>query len=102
MSETTLRISVSELCERQEISRSIVISVVEHEIARPVAGESAEDWLFDVTAAHWVTRAARLQRDLELDWVAVAILVDALREQERLGRENRQLRERLTRFIADD
>jgi chaperone modulatory protein CbpM len=76
--------------------------MVQYDIARPVAGTSIEDWVFDANAAHWLKKALRLQRDLDLDWVAVAMLVDLLRERERLDRENRRLRQRLGRFLADD
>ena len=44
-------------------------------------------------------KAVRLHRDFELDWFATGMLVDLLRQRERLYRENRELRRRLQRFV---
>lgn len=97
-----MRITVSELCERDGFSRSMLVQLVDHEIARPLAGESPEDWVFDISSAHWMKRAMRLRRDLDIDWIAVAMLLDLLREKENLQRENECLRQRLDRFFAHD
>jgi chaperone modulatory protein CbpM len=97
-----MRITVHELCEQEDLSRSLLVELVRSEIARPIAGSSVNDWVFDANAAHWLKKAIRLQRDLDLDWVAVAMLVDLLRERERLHQENRSLRQQLGRFLADD
>ena len=58
--------------------------------------------MIDATNAQWMQRAIRLQRDLDIDWVAVAMLIDLLREREQLSYENRILRQRLERFLAED
>jgi chaperone modulatory protein CbpM len=99
MSDQLLRVTVQELCDRQGIARSLVVELVEHEIARPLAGETPEDWVFDAAAASWVSCALRLRRDLELDWVAVAMLIDLLREREQLTLENARLRRQLARYV---
>lgn len=101
MSTSSVKISVSELCTTQGVSRSVLVEMVEYEVVQPVAGHSERDWEFDCAAAHWARRALRLKADLELDWVAVAMLVDLLREREGLARENEQLRMRLERFLTD-
>ncbi|MFD2407206.1 chaperone modulator CbpM [Azorhizophilus paspali] len=41
----------------------------------------------------------RLQRELELDWQAVAVALDLLDEVGRLRAENENLRRRLLRFV---
>lgn len=94
------RITVEELCEREGVARSMVIELVQYEIASPLSGSSPADWEFDTSSAHWIRRAIHLQRDLELDWVAVAMLIDLLRERDLLRRENNALRNRLERFLA--
>ena len=101
MISSMMRVTVKELCEREELPRTLLVELIEYDIARPVAGSSLEDWVFDATGTHWLKCAIRLQRDLDLDWVAVAMLVDLLRERERLNDENRALRQRLQRFISD-
>jgi len=100
MTTVTRRISVSELCQREGLTHRLLVELVEHEVALPVAGSSAQDWEFDTAGAHWLRKALRLQRDFDLDAVAVAMLVDLLRERERLFRENRDLQQRLARFLA--
>lgn len=102
MSTSVTRISVTELCEREGVSRALLVELVEYEIARPLAGKSSEDWIFDVGAAGWLTRAARLRRDLELDCAAVAMVIDLLRERETLQRQNQQLRQQLDRFRSTE
>ena len=102
MISTVMRITVSELCECEGLSQSLLLDLVEYEIAQPVAGSTIEDWIFDATNAQWMQRAIRLQRDLDIDWVAVAMLIDLLREREQLSYENRILRQRLERFLAED
>jgi len=102
MTSTIIQITVSELCEREELSRSVVVQLVHYDIAQPLAGSSIEDWIFDVTTAHWMQRAIRLQRDLDIDWIAVAMLIDLLQEREQLSEENQRLRQRLGRFLMED
>ncbi|MFT4612961.1 MAG: chaperone modulatory protein CbpM [Bacteroidia bacterium] len=100
MNTKTMRITVTELCECEGISNTVLLEMVEYEIAQPMAGSSIQDWIFDTTSAHWMRRAIRLQRDLEIDWLAVSILIDLLREREKLSRENSSLRQRLDRFLS--
>ncbi|EED32830.1 conserved hypothetical protein [gamma proteobacterium NOR5-3] len=95
-----IRVTVKELCEREGVSHDALLEVIQHEIAEPLEGSCVDDWCFDVTSAHWVKRALRLQRDLEIDWIAVAMLIDLLREREALDRENQALRQRLERFLT--
>ena len=102
MATTLLRITVQELCQQEGLAQATVVEIVEHEIALPVSGQSPVEWVFDATGSHWIKKAIRLQRDLQLDWLAVAMLVDLLRRQEQLQRENRSLQRRLDRLLADD
>jgi chaperone modulatory protein CbpM len=102
MTTSILRITLREFCEREGVSEQQVVAIVEHGIARPLAGRVATDWVFDTGSAAWMKKALRLHRDLDLDWVATAMLVDLLRQRERLHRENRQLRQRLRRFLLED
>jgi len=97
-----VRITLEELCSGRGLTRATVVEMVESEVLRPVAGQSDSDWEFECSAAHWAQRALRLKTDLDLDWLAVAMLVDLLRERESLARENTRLRQRLQRFSAED
>lgn len=102
MSTSILRITVHELCEREGITEQQVVTIVDYGIARPLGGASARDWEFDTASAGWMRKALRLRRDLDLDWVATAVLVDLLRQREQLRHENDQLRQQLRRFLLED
>jgi len=99
MVTTMLQVSVRELCECEDISESVLVDAVEHEIVAPLAGERSSEWVFDVTHVVWIRKAVHLRRDLDLDWVAIAMVIDLLREREQLDQENQLLRQRLERFL---
>jgi chaperone modulatory protein CbpM len=101
MTTSLTQITVSELCECEGVSQPLLLQLVRYEIARPLAGSSVDDWVFDTGTAQWMQRAIRLQRELDIDWVAVAMLVDLLRERDQLAQENRALRQRLSRFLSE-
>jgi chaperone modulatory protein CbpM len=102
MMSTFVRVTVREICEQEGLSQTTLSQLVEYEIARPLAGSSADDWQFDATGAHWMKRAVRLRRDLDIDWVTVAVLIDLLRQREELVQENQCLRQQLERFLAPE
>ncbi len=101
MKGSLVRVSASEFCEREGVSHSLVIELVELDIATPVAGSEVQEWVFDDAGARWLQKALRLQRELELDWVATGMLVDLIRERDRLRRDNANLRRALARFLVD-
>ena len=101
MISSVMRITVEEVCEQEQLPVALLVELVEYDIVRPVAGSSGEDWVFDCTGLHWLKRAIRLQRDLELDWLAVATVLDLLRERETLVEENRLLKQRLSRLLSE-
>jgi chaperone modulatory protein CbpM len=56
MSETILKISLSELCESEQINEEIIVEVLEYGIAQPLAGETTDEWIFDPTGVHWLKK----------------------------------------------
>lgn len=96
---TTLQITVHELCECEDISEPMLIAAVEHEIVVPLTGKIVPDWIFDATHVVWIRKAIHLRQDLDLDWVAIAMVIDLLQQRERLDHENQQLKQRLERFV---
>ena len=102
MTASTLQISIREFCELEGISERVVVTVVEHGIVRPVSGGETPEWVFDTASARWIRKAIRLRRDLEVDWVAVAMVIDLLQQREQLQLENRRLRARLRRFAMEE
>ncbi|MCB1703548.1 MAG: chaperone modulatory protein CbpM [Halioglobus sp.] len=99
MTELVLSVSLHELCQYDELDEQLIVEVVDHGIAQPVAGRNTVDWVFDATSVHWMKKAVRLHTDLEIDWVAVAMVIDLLRRNEALERRNRHFEHQLKRFL---
>jgi chaperone modulatory protein CbpM len=100
MSDIVLSISLRELCQYEGLNEQLIIEVVEHGIAQPVAGNDVVDWVFDTASVHWLKKAVRLHYDLEIDWVAVAMVIDLLQKNEALRRQNQCFEQQLSRFQA--
>lgn len=98
-SESFLKITVSELCEAESIDETLLVQVVEYGIAQPVAGQNSQDWIFDTSSVHWLKKAVRLYQEMEIDWVAVAMVIELLKQKESLLKENQHLQEQLQRFL---
>ncbi|MEZ5567563.1 MAG: chaperone modulator CbpM [Halioglobus sp.] len=96
-----VRVSAMEFCECEGVHHNVVVELVELNIATPVEGEQVQDWVFDDAGARWLRKALRLQRELELDWIAIGMLIDLMREREQLRRENAGLQRALARFLVD-
>jgi len=99
MTEISLYLALNELCQLERIEPDIIVEIVEYGIASPVKGETSTDWIFDTTSVHWIKKAVRLQHDLELDWVAVALVIDLMQQKESLVKENEYFQQQLERFI---
>ncbi|WP_432468044.1 chaperone modulator CbpM [Agarivorans sp. Z349TD_8] len=100
MSEAFVNISFNELCQLAGIERDVLINVVEYGIVQPLRGEGIERWIFDTTSLHWIKKAVRLHQDLEIDWVAVAMVVNLLQQNENLLKQNQAYQRQLQRFIG--
>jgi chaperone modulatory protein CbpM len=99
MTDIILSISVQELCQYEGCNEQLIVEVVDHGIAHPVKGRSVADWVFDTTSVRWLQKAIRLHYDLEIDWIAVAMVIDLLRENESLQKQNQCIEQQLKRFI---
>jgi chaperone modulatory protein CbpM len=83
--ESTL-ISVEELCRICAIERRHVVEFVEEGVLE-VAAVDADEWRFRGAALRRARMALRLQRDLELNLVGVALALDLMDEIQQLRRE---------------
>lgn len=99
MTEISFYLPLNELCQLERIEPDVVIEIVEYGIAQPVKGETTADWVFDTTTVHWIKKAVRLKQDLEIDWVAVALVIDLMQQKETLLRENKCVQNQLKRFV---
>ena len=102
MSEIVLKVTLEELCQHEGINEKMIIDIVEHGIAEPLGGGVSTEWVFETSSVYWVKKAIRLYRDLEIDWHAVAMVVNLLQQNDMLLKENRQLRSQLNRFLCED
>lgn len=105
MSETLFSISFEELCQTEGVERELIIEIVEYGIVMPINSQLEqtryEQWLFDTGAIHWIKKALRLRQDLEIDWVAIAMVIDLMQEKEVLQKENECYQRQLRRFIEN-
>ena len=99
MSRTlVVQLDMQTLCREPDLPADYVIEIVEHGIVEP-SGKTPEEWLFDDQAPVLAKRAAKLQRELELEWEGVALALQLLDEVQQLRSENSMLRQRLGRFL---
>lgn len=99
MSSTlVVQLDMQTLCRETDLPADYVIEIVEHGIVEP-SGRTPEEWLFDDQAPVLAKRAAKLQRELELEWEGVALALQLLEEVQQLRTENNMLRQRLGRFL---
>ena len=99
MTDIVLGVSLHELCQCEGLTEQLIIEVVDHGIAQPFAGNNVVDWVFDASSVHWLQKAVRLHYDLEIDWIAVAMVIDLLQKNEALRRENECIEQQLKRFL---
>lgn len=99
---TRLRVQwrTEEFCRLAELPEECLIEIVEQGIVEPI-GDAPEQWLFDDAALDVARRAARLQRDLDIDWSGIALALSLLDELDELRAENRMLKQRLGRFLQE-
>ncbi len=89
-----------ELCFTTQLPAEIVFEIIEQGIVDP-GGDLPENWAFDANMITLTKKACRLHRDLGIDWSGIALAISLIDELERVREENKQLRRRLKRFIAD-
>lgn len=86
--------TLEQLCEACAVPSAFVVELVEYGIMEP-RGTAPREWRF-APAAVWRTRkAARLQRDLELNLAGISLALDLLDEIDALRQEVQRLERRL-------
>lgn len=95
-----INIDLSSTCEAIGLESHELIEIVTYGIIEP-QGNKPEEWEFDLHMLSIARRAARLKRDLHLDWLAVALIVDLMEERDRLTQQNQALHSQLGRFLND-
>jgi len=100
MNDFYISLTLQEVCHSAGLNSDQLLEIIEQGIIEP-EGEAPEQWLFSSTMLCTARRASRLHYDLDLEWSAIALVLDLLQEKEHLQRENAMLRQRLQRFFAD-
>lgn len=99
MTNITLRMHLDELCLSADINQEAIIEVVEYGIVSPLEGDTLSDWVFDLESAHWIRKAIKLNQQLQIDWVATAMVIELMKNKQRLEKENTLLKARLKRLL---
>lgn len=97
MATLNVTLRVEELRDRSALPDQELLAIIEHGIIEP-RDAHAQVWEFEPEMAEVAARAARLHRDLDIDWQGVALALDLLQEIETLKRENQRLKVRMSRF----
>lgn len=93
------QLSFEELCLTTHINKETMLELIQHDIAIPLAGNQPQQWLFHLTCVSKVTKAARLNHDLGMDWADLYLVLNLLDEIDQLNTENTQLKQQLARFL---
>lgn len=101
MTEYDIELGLMDIIDELQLSKEACVELVSCGIVKP-PGSSPDEWVFDLTMVSVARRAIRLRQELELDWSAVAILINLLEERDQLRVENQTLRNRLERFLLDE
>lgn len=102
MTQILVKVTVKELCQIERITEQIIIEAVDYGIVKPRGGRSVTEWVFDTNSAHWLKKAIRLHQDLEIEWLAVSMLIELLQQKESLEREKQCIQQQLKRFLQQN
>ena len=100
MTDYLIELSLTEVCHAVQLPEHDFMEMVEYGIVVPL-GDDPADWSFTMQMVGIARQACRLHRDLDLEWSAVALVVDLLEQRDKLQHENQMLKSRLDRFLAD-
>ena len=95
-----VQLDMAQFCEATDLPAVYVIEIVEHGILEP-QGAQPQDWRFNDYELVLAKRAAKLRRELELEWEGVALALDLLEEVQQLRAENQMLKQRLGRLLVE-
>lgn len=93
--------TLHEICERCGVRVEVIVELVEYGIIAPIKEADANEWIFDALALARLTRALRMQHDLEINLPGIAVSLDLLDEIERLRQQVDFLDGQLRQLIGD-
>jgi len=95
-----LTLSIHEVCQRCGLPGDDLRQLIAHGVIAPVKQTEAE-WRFSAEALQLLARAARMQRDFELDAAGLAMALSLLDELQRSRREVEKLSQLLGQQLQD-
>lgn len=90
-----------QVCERHFLEKEFVVHCVNYGITEVSGGRRKQDWRFPLASIPRLEKAFRLQRDFELEFSALAMILDLLDEVEDLRLLNTALNKRLQYWERD-
>lgn len=75
-------ISFAEIIEMYDLSEALLQELIEYDILHPQQRD--QDWLFDAVQVKRLQTAMRLQRDLDVNFAGIALVLDLMDELEEL------------------
>lgn len=81
--DEAVELTLEEVCAVCAVREERILALVEEGVVRP-RGRAPQDWRFAGVTVHRARRAIRLQRELDVDLHAAAVILDLLDEVERL------------------
>jgi len=93
-----LTLSMHEVCQRCGLDSADLQHLLAHGVIEPVPA-NRDEWLFSADALGLLTRAARMQRDFELDAAGLAMALSLLDELQRSRRQVDRLRQLLAQHV---
>ncbi|MDT8398964.1 MAG: chaperone modulator CbpM [Pseudomonadales bacterium] len=86
--------TLQELCQSLQADADFIVQCVDYGIAE-VEGETREQWKFSTLALVRIQRAYRLQRDLDINFTGLGVVLDLLDDVEALRAQRNTLEKRL-------
>ena len=85
-------LNVEEICFCASIDEDMLNDIVGYSIVTPISGQYPREWLFCVSEVEIVKRAVRIYRDLNVDWMGIALILNLLEESHKLEVQNASLK----------
>lgn len=86
--------SLQEICQSMQSDTEFIIQCIDYGLT-DVQGENAEEWRFSVSAIVRLQRAYRLQRDLDINFTGLGVVLDLLDDIEDLRTQLKKAQKKL-------
>lgn len=88
------RYTIQDVCQRIQLDKQFVVQCVEYGITE-LEIQQDQDWLFTTMDILKLQKAYRLQRDLEINFSSIGIILNLLEDIDELHEQVNQLQQKL-------